>query len=118
MTAIKTKTYFGFALSDSMFRGDAIVERKELGLEQVKEKIINGVESCLNSSHVATIQAMKEKFGLEVGVPEKPPIVNLTSGDSLIVMAVRGLPRLTDRHEYTEEEVAGATFTFAEWTLA
>jgi hypothetical protein len=28
---------------------------------------------------------------------------------------VRGLPRLEDRHEYTEEEVAGATFTFTVW---
>ena len=48
------------------------------------------------------------RFGIDVVIPEKPPIVSLHPGDSVIVMAVRGLPRLEGRHEYTPEEVAGA----------
>ncbi|MBU3924918.1 hypothetical protein KJ854_03200 [Patescibacteria group bacterium] len=36
----------------------------------------------------------------------------------MIVMSVRGLPRLTDRHEYTEEEVAKATFAFSVYNVS
>jgi hypothetical protein len=32
-------------------------------------------------------------------------------------MGVRGLPRLEGRHEYTEEEIAAATFSFSEYTV-
>ena len=42
----------------------------------------------------------------------------LKSGDAVVVMGVRGLPRLTDRHEYTSEEVASASFTFSLYTVA
>jgi hypothetical protein len=35
----------------------------------------------------------------------------------MIVMSVRGLPRLTDNRHYTPEEIAGATFVFAKWTV-
>lgn len=41
----------------------------------------------------------------------------MEAGDSVIVMGVRGLPRLTDRHEYTEAEIAAATFEFSEYAL-
>lgn len=81
--------------------------------EQVKELVGQGLESCLNPSHAATIVAMQNRFGIAVDIPATPPRVELRRGDSLIVMGVRGLPRLTDRHEYTAEEIASATFAFS-----
>lgn len=42
-----------------------------------------------------------------------PPKVVPGMGDSLIVMGVRGLPRLTDRHEHTHEAIEKATFSFS-----
>jgi hypothetical protein len=60
---------------------------------------------------------MRARFGLHVGVPETPPRVELSIGDAVIVMGVRGLPRLTDRHEYTDEEIAQATFIFSMYTV-
>ena len=65
----------------------------------------------------ATIAAMRSKFGIEVAIPAAPPRVSLKCGDSVIVMGVRGLPRLTDRHEYSTAEVDGATFVFSEYTV-
>lgn len=109
--------YFGFALADSMFSGDCNISRKNLTVEVVKEMVSQGVVPCLNPSHEATIKAMRTRFGIDVPIPEKPPQVNLGTGDSVVVMGVRGLPRLTDRHEYTEEEVAKATFTFSVYTV-
>lgn len=109
--------FFGFALADSMFAGECAIRRRKLGAEQVAEKVAAGVEPCLNPSHAATIAAMRARFGLDVAIPAAPPRVCLGSGDSVIVMGVRGLPRLTDRHEYTDEEVAKATFEFAEYTV-
>ena len=95
----------------------SFLERRVLSLTVVHEKVKAGVTSCCNPSHVATIEAMRLRFGLEVSIPEHPPRVVLEKGDSVIVMGVRGLPRLTDRHEYTTEEVAKATFVFTEYTI-
>lgn len=110
-------TYFGFALADSMFSGDVTITRKTLTVDVVKEMVGQGVVPCLNPSHDATIKAMRGRFGIDMPIPEKPPQVNLRAGDSVIVMGVRGLPRLTDRHEYNEEEVTKATFTFSMYTV-
>lgn len=111
------KTYFGFALADGMFSGNVAIERRVLTVEQVAAKVGYGVESCCNPSHTATIDAMRARYGLNVPIPATPPRVELRTGDSVIVMGVRGLPRLTDRHEYTTEEIAQATFSFAEYRV-
>jgi hypothetical protein len=109
--------YFGFAVADGMFAGDCEITRRVLTLNEAKAILAQGVTSCLNPSHTATIKAMTARFGIEVPIPESPPKVALDEGDSLVVMSVRGLPRLTDRHEYTDEEVAAATFAFALYTI-
>ena len=111
------KTYFGFALGDSMFVGDCNIRRQVMSAEEVKAAIAQGVLSCCNPSHSATINAARDQFGIEVPIPDAPPRVELSPGDSIIVMGVRGLPRMTDRHEYTHEEVAKATFLFARYTV-
>lgn len=111
------KTFFGFALADGMFSGACQIVRRPLTVEQVAIKVAQGVTSCCNPSHIATINAMRARFGLHVEIPNSPPRVSLARGDSVIVMGVRGLPRLTDRHEYTAEEVAKATFEFSEYTV-
>ena len=110
--------YFGFALADSMFAGECEITRRTLTAEEVAKAAENGeFTPCLNPSHKATIEAAKERYGIVVDIPETPPRVNLGSGDSVVVMGVRGLPRLTDRHEYTHEEIEGATFSFSEYTV-
>ena len=110
--------FFGFALADSMFSGTCTIERRELTIDEVRALAEAGnLTPCLNPSHKATIDAMHSRFGIEVKIPETPPRVSLASGDSVIVMGVRGLPRLTDRHEYTEEEIAAATFNFSEYRV-
>ena len=60
---------------------------------------------------------MRQRYGIEIEIPETPPRVSVSIGDSVVVMGVRGLPQLTDRHEYTEEEIAQATFSFSEYTV-
>jgi len=109
-------TFFGFAIADGMFAncsGDRVILRRKITAKQAAEIVKQGVEPCLNPSHAATIAAMRERFGIDVPIPSSPPRVSLRHGDCVVVMGVRGLPRLTDRHEYTEEEVASATFKFS-----
>lgn len=110
------KVYFGFALADSMFSGDCEIKRKILSVEQAKI-MVEAATPCINPSHAATIDAMRGRYGIDVKIPDAPPQVCLASGDSLVVMAVRGLPRLTDRHEYSEEEIAQATFQFTQYNV-
>lgn len=114
------KTYFGFALADSMFASDKIVTIKKCPLtaEEARERVNAGdVIPALNPSHAATIAAMRARYGIEIAIPEKPPRVALESGDLLIIMGVRGLPRLTDRREYTAEEIEEATFAFSMYSV-
>ena len=113
------KTYFGFAVADSMFphSAECTIRRRELDADTVRAIVADGVIPCLNPSHKATIDAMRTRFGIDVSIPETPPRVELQDGDRMIVMGVRGLPRLTDRHEYTEAEIAGAEFCFCEYRI-
>jgi len=113
---VKVNKYFSFAIADSMFSGEMTIVRREVSVEEVKVIVAQGVESCCNPSHQATIDAMRSRYGIKVAIPVSPPRVELHTGDSMVVMGVRGLPRLTDRHEYTKEEIAQATFSFAEYT--
>ncbi len=113
------QTYFVFAVADSMFphSAECTIRRRELDADTVRAIVADGVIPCLNPSHQATIAAMRDRFGIDVSIPETPPRVELQDGDRLIVMGVRGLPRLTDRHEYTETEIAGAEFRFCEYRI-
>lgn len=109
-------TYFGFAIADSMLPDDADISKRKLEVDEAKQLIQNAV-SCVNASHTATIEAMTERFGIQVEIPEKPPQVSLQYGDVLVVMGVRGLSRLTDRRHYTAEEIAGASFKFSKYSV-
>lgn len=116
MKRVNNTVFFGFALADSMFGGEGVIVRRSLSSDDVKKIIEAGVEPCLNPSHAATIDAARLRFGIEVTIPTAPPKVSLSHGDKVVVMGVRGLPRLTDRHEYSHEEVGAATFEFTEYT--
>jgi hypothetical protein len=123
------KVFFGFAISDSMFpaheqtldEGWHLYRRSRPLVDVIKWFEVAKKEGrfacCCNSSHTATIKAMTDRFGLDVDIPATPPKVELDIGDTLIVMSVRGLPRLTDRHEYTFDEINKASFTFAQWSV-
>lgn len=111
------KVFFGFALADSMFSESCTIERRPLSVDEAKALVQQGVESCLNPSHKASIDAMRARFGIDVSIPESPPRVAVKAGDAVVVMGVRGLPRLTDRHEYSGDEIAQATFVFAEYRV-
>lgn len=112
------KKYFGFALADGMFAklGSCTISRRVMDIDEVKS-LEGELIPCLNPSHVATINAMRERFKIKIAIPETPPLVKLEVGDSVIVMGVRGLPRLEKRHEYIEEEIASADFSFSEYTV-
>ncbi len=110
-------TYFGFALADSMFQGICVIDRQPLSVEAVRQIVRDGVESCLNPSHEATVGAMRQRFDIDVSIPEAPPHITLNEGDRMLVMGVRGLHRLTDRHHYSAAEIETATFSFSLYTV-
>ena len=88
-----TKRYFGFALADSMFQGDCVIERRTLTADEVCAMAESGeLTPCLNPSHQATIDAMRSRFGINIAIPKTPPRVAVGIGNSVVVMGVRGLP--------------------------
>lgn len=115
---MSNKMVFGFALADSMFSGDVCIKRQVLSLDEVHQYLANpNLVVCLDPSHTATIYAMRSRFGIDVAIPDRPSQVQLSVGDDLIVMGVRGMQRLTDRHEYTTQEIDAASFNFAMYTV-
>lgn len=112
------KTFFGFGVAPSMFPTDCNISKRSLSPDQAKELIAQGVEPCLNPSHQASIDVMRTRFGIEVAIPAKAPVVKLGFGDKLLVMGVSGLPRLEGRHEYTQAEIEGAKFDFSLFSVA
>jgi hypothetical protein len=114
-----SKKYFGFALADSMFSGTCWISRRHLSIKEAQDYLRSDeVISCCNPSHTATIDAMRKRFGIGIEIPETPPQrAQLTYGDSIVVMGVRGLPRLTERHEYSEAEISSADFAFHEYSV-
>lgn len=109
--------YFGFAIADNMFPSRCTAERRPATLKEVKAMLEGPYVCACNPSHDATIEVARKRYGLNVFVPTKAARVNLLPGDRFFVMSVRGLPRLEGRHEYSEEEVAGASFEFARWAV-
>jgi hypothetical protein len=111
-------TFFGFALADSMMTASGTLRRYALTADEAKGLLaLPGVVPCLNPSHKATINAMQARYGIDVAIPATAPQVVLGHGDKLIVMGVRGLPRLdATRHEYTNGEISSASFTFSLYT--
>lgn len=104
--------YFGFGIAPSMFPENCAIVPATLTDPNVIRALIVQAVPCLNPSHKATIAALTSRYGIEVAIPEKAPQVSLGVGDSVLVMSAKGLPRLEGRHEYTEEEIASAQFTF------
>lgn len=110
-------TYFAFAIADSMFPARSTVTREPITVEDVCA-VISECVPALNPSHEATINAMHSRYDLAIQIPAAAPRVALVSGDAVIVMSVRGLPRLdATRHEYTTAEIASASFEFARWSV-
>ena len=107
--------YVGFAIADSMFKEYCFVSRRAIDVEIADELIDEETVSCVNKSHQSTIKAVEQRFGIVLDVPKKPPLISLAAGDQLIVISVRGLPR--QEGEYTDKQVAGATFEFALWEV-
>jgi len=114
-------TYIGLAFFAGMLpAGTVEMVKEDLSLEQVQEAIRQGVVSCFNPSHTASIDALREKHGIEVEIPETPTRISLESGNAIIVLQIRGLLRLSDERreqynspgEYTPEEVNSASFSF------
>jgi len=110
--------YFGFAVADAMFTAPyCLVERTVLTLDEVRQAVADGVTPCFNPNHPATIDAMRQRFGISLPVPESAPTITLEPKDTLIVMSHRGLPRLEGRSEYTADEIDRAVFTFSRYRV-
>lgn len=117
-TLVNGKIFEGLAMSSTMFNGDCTIERVELTtdeMKQINEEFQNDDNffSCVNKTHVATLDALRERYNIDVKLPEEvAPKVSLQKGDALLVLSVVGLPRLVDRTQYTAEEVDNAKFSF------
>ena len=105
-------------MSDSMFGNGANLTKTSVTAEETKTLLEgNQVVSAVNAGHLPTLEAARSRYGLVFEVPEKAPNVSLVAGDNLLIMSVRGLPRLQDRHEYTTEEIQSASFVFSLWSV-
>jgi hypothetical protein len=111
------RTFVGLALSSTMFEGEYLIARLVLGLGRVKHLLSGEIVSCLNPSHTATIEALRQKYGIEIPIPESAPKVTLEPGDTLVVLSARFSRRLAEGERYSAEEIATATFEFVAYAV-
>lgn len=112
-----SKTFVGLAIADSMFSAEVTAVRRPLSVEDVKTMVESGtVISACNASHENTLKALAVKHGIQVAA-QGAPKVSLEPGDSIIVLSVRGLPRLEGTTQYTDAQVDAASFAFGLWTV-
>lgn len=105
--------YIAFAISATMFPEECEIIRTKITPNDIIAIADNPYTIvAANPSHKATIEAIKKRFGIELNIPAVPPKVRATDGESVYIIQVEGLPRLTDRHEYTQEEIENAQFGF------
>jgi hypothetical protein len=119
--------YVGLAIADSMFPESCELERSPCNpalamklLAPPTDEAPKIVVNCCNKSHFLTLDALKKRFGIDLlfDLQDVPRVVLLSPGDVFIVLSVRGLPRLTDRHQYTEDEIHKAEFSFGMWKVS
>lgn len=112
-----TTTYIGLAIADGMYAEKAVASRRPLTIEEVKQMVAAGVQSCCNPSHRTTLDALTSKFGIVIPIPEKAPFVKLNPGDRVIVLSARFPRRLNEGEKWTEDDVAKAEFKFGLWEV-
>ena len=112
-----SKIYVGLAIADGMFPEAVSASRRPLTVEEAKSLIEAGVQSCCNPSHALTLDALREKYGIAVPIPEKPIFVKLSTGDKVIVLSARFPRRLNEGERWTKEEVERAEFKFGLWEV-
>jgi hypothetical protein len=107
------RTFVGLAMSSTMFAEEALLVRMPINAKRVMD-IAESEEcvSCVNPSHIATIEALREKYGINLPIPETAPKVTLEPGDTLVILSARFNRRLAEGERYSAEEVAAATFEF------
>jgi hypothetical protein len=111
------RTFVGLALSSTMFQEECLVVRMPLNLLRVQRLLMDEVVSCVNPSHQATLDALRERFGIEIPIPETAPKVTLEPGDTLVTLSARFSRRLAEGEKYSAEEVAAATFEFVAYAV-
>jgi len=109
--------FFGLAIADSMFEPTTTIRRQPLSADEVKTIVGSGrATSACNASHANTLSALAAKHGIVISAQGAPKVA-LKPGDSIVVMSVRGLPRLEGTAQYSDEQIAAATFVFGKWTV-
>jgi len=112
------RTFVGLAMSSTMFAGEVLLVRLPISASRAK-RLVEDEEcvSCANPSHSATVDALREKFGISIPIPETAPKVTLESGDTLIVLSARFSLRLAEGERYSAEEIAAATIEFVAYAV-
>lgn len=111
-----SKTYYCFSFSGAMNLGQAITSSRPVSAEDAIAIIKSGVEAGYNPAHISTMKAMKQRYGIEVPPPPSAPKIVLAPGDRVLTLEIQGLPRET--REFTDTEVAKATFRFVLYEVA
>lgn len=115
--SFEPKIYFGLAIASSMFSNGQIIKKDNFPLTSENVALIEGAINLCNASHTATLEALYIRYGLKLVTPKTPPKVHLSNGDRLIIAEVQGLQRLTDRHQYTQQEIDNAVISFVEYQI-
>jgi hypothetical protein len=102
--------YAGLAISGTMFSDECVIRKNTHEFNSEVEQAIASAIPCFNAGHKETIKAIRDRYGLQLSIPETPPTIFLKEGDTIWIIQITGLPRCNPPREYTKEEVTKAEF--------
>jgi hypothetical protein len=101
-------SYFNTTLGVSMLP-DGSINVETITDHEATAYLHGTFENVANPSHANTLDAVSRHLGVNVR-GAKGGRIKLESGDACLVAEISGVPRET--REFTDEEIAAATFTF------
>lgn len=100
--------YFNTALGLSMLP-DGEFSVQTITPEAAAAWLLEGHQNVANPNHSNSLQAITQKIDVDMR-DAKGGRITLEPGDQCLVAQIGGIPRET--REFTDEEIAAATFTF------
>jgi len=107
------KKYLGLTIANSIFPPTCVIKKEQANIDEIKNSL-NEIIICINVAYKWVLEAFVKKFKISLTVPQNNPQPSLTQGDTIYVLSVKGL---SEKGEYTEEEINKATFELFKYTV-
>ena len=113
------RVFFSIGLKNSMFgtHSDSL-SASGISWPEVEKYVNDGLVYYLDESDRPAVDALNSKYGTSIEIPKTRPDVCVEGGDTIIVAEACGLPKLSKRRKYTDDEIDAVSFLFRKYMVS